>query len=158
MVPTLLALANPEHTGLPHTRRCAAGRRRGGALPYEPLPRRSCVPETRDGPPAHNADWRTSGGSGAPDQPQDEEQDDGSDDRHDEAADAPLEIGPTSGEESKQETAQEGPDDADDDVLQPALLPVGSCDHAGHPSRQRSEDDPGNDAEAAVHSGPPLTY
>src|SRR5829696_7495818 len=92
--------------------------------------------------------------SSAPDQPQDEEQHHRADDRDDEAADAPLEIGPASGEESKQEAAQEGADDADDNVLEPALLAIRPCDHAGHPARQCPEDDPGDDAETAFHGGP----
>src|SRR5215212_6927188 len=94
-------------------------------------------------------------GSGAPDQPEDEEQHHRADDRNDEAADAPLEIGPTSGEQAKQESAEKGADDADDDVLEPALLSIRSRDHAGHPASQCPEDDPGNDAEATVHAGPP---
>src|SRR5215204_7628384 len=92
--------------------------------------------------------------SGAPDQPQDEEQDHSADNRYDEAADAPFKIGPLSGEESKQEPAQKGSDDADDNVLDPALLAIRPCDHAGHPARQRPEDDPGDDAQTTVHSCP----
>src|SRR5215207_1596409 len=111
------------------------------------------VPETREVPPAHDKDVATAGGSGAPDQPQDEEQHHRADDRHDEAADAPLEIGPPSREEAKQEPAHEGADDADDDVLEPALLSIRSRDHAGHPARQRPEDDPGDDAETAFQKG-----
>src|SRR5215210_2307191 len=89
----------------------------------------------------------------AADQAQDEQQHDGPDDGDDEAADVPVEIGAPAGQQAKENAAQEGTDDADDDVLQPSLLPVGAGDHAGHPPGKCAEDDPGDDAQAAVHRG-----
>src|SRR5215212_9514766 len=95
-----------------------------------------------------------SGSLGAPDQPEDEEQHHRADHGDDEAADAPLEVGPLSGEQAEQEPAQEGADNADDDVFQPALLAIRSRDHTGHPARQGPEDDPRDDAQAAIHGSP----
>src|SRR5215207_3712994 len=99
---------------------------------------------------------RQPGELGATVQPQDEQQPHRPDDGHDEVTEVPPERGPAPGEQTKEDPAEKGADDADDDVLQPALLPIRPRDHAGHPARQRPEDDPGDDAEAAFHRDPPL--
>ena len=72
------------------------------------------------------------------------------DSRH-EAADTPTERERTTANEREDQATDEGADNANDDIAQPTLASIIARDHTGDPASERSENDPGDDAEAAIY-------
>src|SRR5262249_18029882 len=54
-------------------------------------------------------------------------------------------VEPVTGDQAPDEAADDGADDPHHDVENPALPGVGADDLAGDPTRQRTENDPGDD-------------